>query len=246
MTLLAEITVTALLGPLAITPTSPLVWANAQPPEAMQPAAVAPAAMAPVAVTPAPVASTTVVAPTGSTVVVSDGSPSVNLGAPLSGWETSTTTTTTTTTTATTTVPRTTVPATTGAAAPMSPKAAVNTLLRYDPYLAPRYRSGRNMMIGGGVSLGVGTFTLLSTLGWLSLSAEAVDEASDPAERRRIAAERNKWLPTARIVGLVAAGVVVTGIVLLAAGGVKRRRAIEEARGRVYMQAGPGGLQVRF
>ncbi|MBC8073627.1 MAG: hypothetical protein IAG13_35220 [Deltaproteobacteria bacterium] len=184
------------------------------------------------------------VAPAGSTVVVSEGSPTTIVEAPQSGWE-STTTTTTTTTTATTTVPAHPAAAASTPTA-MSPKVAVRNLLRYDPYLAPRYRSGRNMMIGGGVSLGIGTFTLLSSLAWLTLSREAVEDAADPDERRRLAAERNQWVPTARIVGLAAAGVVLTGVVLLVAGSVKRRRAIEEARGRVFMQAGPGGFQVRF
>ena len=255
MTLLAELTVAALLVPLAITPPgiTTLAHMHVMAPEAAPPAAAPAAApvaapvasppvaveaspMAPVAAAPAPAASPTVVAPAGSTVVVSTG-------APIDSWSTATTTTTTTTAVTTTTI------ATPPVAAPaptISPKAAVRTLLRYDPYLAPRYRSGRNMLIGGGVMLGVGTVTLLYTLAWANHTRQQLNHISIADERRRAADHRNQYLNTARVVGVVAAVVAVTGVVLLATGAVRKRRAIEEARGRVFMQAGPSGMQVRF
>ncbi len=233
MTLLLELTAVALLVPVAITPPGTLAWMHVQPPEAVAPAPVVaptPVATPPVAVAEPVASSTTVVtpAPTPDTVP----------------------TTTVTTSTTDSAVPDrvvTTTTTTTSKVVPVVPaKVAVRDLLRYDPYLAPRYRSGRNMMIGGGVALGVGTATLLSTLSWMTVSHAEANDSSDADQRRRDAAERERWLPTARIVGVVAAAVAVTGVVLLATGGVRRRRAIEEARGRVYMQAGPGGMQVRF
>jgi hypothetical protein len=259
MSLFAQLTATALLVPLAFTPPA-VAFARVQAPEAAPPAAAPPAAAAPpvaaappaaappAAVAPSPMApvavapsSSTVVAPSGSTVVVSDGSPTTIVTP--NGADVATTTTTTTTTTATTTTVSTTAPP---AAPVISPKAAVKNLLRYDPYLAPRYRSGRNMMIGGGVMLGVGTLTLLYTLAWASHSRERLNHISIADERRRAAEQRNQYINVARVVGVVAAATALTGIVLLAVGSVRKRRAIEEARGRVFMQAGPGGMQVRF
>ncbi|HWB78267.1 MAG TPA: hypothetical protein VG755_25050 [Nannocystaceae bacterium] len=247
MPLIAQLTVSALLMPLAITPPSiaPLAL-HAMAPDASPPVAVAPAP-APVVV--APAAAPVVVAPAAAPVVVAAPAPAptnttvvVAHDQPTDPWATTSTTTTTTTTTTTST------PAPAAAATPeprvQTPKEAVRNLLRYDPYLAPRYRSGRNMMIGGGVMLGVGAFALLSTLSWAAYRDE--NRGATAEERRRAAHEHNKWVPTARVIGLSAAVVAVTGVVLLAAGGVKRRRAIEEARGRVFIQAGPGGMQVRF
>lgn len=248
MPLIAQLTVSALLMPLAITPPSiaPLAL-HAMAPDASPPVAVAPAP-APVVV--APAAAPVVVAPAAAPVVVAAPAPAptnttvvVAHDQPTDPWATTTSTTTTTTTTTTTSTP---APAAAATPAPrvQTPKEAVRNLLRYDPYLAPRYRSGRNMMIGGGVMLGLGTFTLLSTLTWAAYREDMHGATAE--ERRRAAHEHNRWVPTARVIGLSAAVVAVTGVVLLAAGGVKRRRAIEEARGRVYMQAGPGGMQVRF
>jgi hypothetical protein len=218
MTLLAELTVKALLLPLAIEPMP----------------------TAPVAVESAP---PVVVAPAATTVVVSNPTPAA-APAPSDPW--ATTTTTTTTTTATTTTTTTVAPPAPAALAPaLTPKAAVRNLLRYDPYLAPRYRSGRNMMIGGGVMLGIGTFSLLSTLSWMSYQRDANHNAS-AYDRTQVSFDRHHWVPIARVVGIASAVVALTGIALLATGAVRRRRAIEEARGRVFMQAGPGGMQVRF
>jgi hypothetical protein len=241
MTLLAQLTVATLWVPLAITPPglAPLAQLQVMAPESAPPPAAAPAAAAPpAAVEPSPMAPAAV-APTGTTVVVPEGTATtVVASAPIESVSTTTTTPTgTTTTTVTTSAPP--------PAPAVSPKAAVKTLLRYDPYLAPRYRSGRNMMIGGGVMLGVGTFTLLTTLFWAAESREDVNEASGD-ERRRLARNRNNSLLTAQVVGAVGASVAVTGVVLLAVGAVRKRRAIEEARGRVFMQGGPGGIQVRF
>jgi hypothetical protein len=222
MTLLAELTVKALLLPLAIEPMP----------------------TAPVAVESTPPA---VVAPAATTVVVSEGAPTtVVAAAPSDPWATTTTTTTTTTaTTTTTTTTAAPAPAPAALAPALTPKAAVRNLLRYDPYLAPRYRSGRNMMIGGGVMLGVGTFSLLSTLSYMSLQREA-DHNANAYDRTQVSFDRHHWVPVVRVVAIASAVVALTGVALLATGAVRRRRAIEEARGRVFMQAGPGGMQVRF
>jgi hypothetical protein len=128
----------------------------------------------------------------------------------------------------------------------LSPRAAVRTLLRYDPYLAPRYRSGRNMIIGGAVMMGIGSLALLTTLSWARHSRERLNHISIDDEQRRAEDHRDQSINIARGIGIVAAAMAVSGVVLVATGAVRKRRAIEEARGRVYMQAGPGGMQVRF
>ena len=94
--------------------------------------------------------------------------------------------------------------------------------------------------------IGVGTFTLLTSLTWARMSRIEVDEASSAAVRRALLEERNQKILAAQVIAGVSAAVAITGIVLLATGSVKKRRAVEEARGRVYMQAAPGGMQVRF
>lgn len=162
---------------------------------------------------------------------------------------TTTTTTTTTSTPAPAPVVQPVLPYAVHAPVPppvLSPQAAVQTLLRYDPYIAPKYRSGRNLVTGGALALSFGSLTALGTLFWSAQARTRVAQAPSEVDRQRLADRYQHQLPTARIVGAVAGGTAALGVVLLAIGILRRRRAIEEARGRVYMQSGPGGLQVRF
>lgn len=241
MPVLAQLTAASLLVPLAMTPpvvarvqlfdAAPEVIVVAPTPVATAPApvVVAPAAVAPVAVAPTTTVVTT--APTTTTAV------------------TTATTTTTTTTTVVPTVVVPALPAVVAAPAPapaFSPRVAVRDLLRYDPDIAPRYRSGRSMIIGGSFSLGIGGFALLSTLSWAMLSRAEVQQASSGSEHARLADERNRQIPAARIVGTTAGVLVLTGIILIAAGASRRRHAIADARGRVMLQMQGQGLQMRF
>ncbi len=247
---LAQLTVPVLIVSLAIAPAAHASMRLEQPVVIAPTAAPAPVVVAPsaapatVVVAPTPVAAPSQVAPTevvvapSTTTVVTPSSWNAIAAAPGTAVTVTTTTTTTTTTSAPVVTP--------AAPAVVSPQHAVRNLLRYDPYLAPRYRSGRNMLIGGAVATGIGAATLLTTLSWASFSRNEIRGAFDSAERRRVADERNRYVPVARVVGTVGAILVVTGFVLIATGAIKRRRAIEEARGRVFMQAGPGGMQVRF
>ncbi|MBX7079836.1 MAG: hypothetical protein K1X88_11650 [Nannocystaceae bacterium] len=222
MSPLSKLTVVASIVPLC---TAPVVHAHAGEPA--------------VVVAPAP-APTVVVAPATSSVATPQ------TWAEVAASTTVVTVQTTTATTTTTTAAPTVVAAPVATPTVVPPREAVRTLLRYDPYLAPRYRSGRNMIIGGSISLGLGTVTLMSAAAWAGVARLSDVGTYDSTTRYGRDRRFGEEIRVARVVGTAGAIMAATGLILVIVGAVKRRRAIEEARGRVYMQAAPGGLQVRF
>jgi hypothetical protein len=101
-----------------------------------------------------------------------------------------------------------------------SPKkggAAVREVFRQDPELYQQYRSGRSMMIGGAVSLGIG--------GAMGLVAIALADRDQFPDAR----------PLAISLGAVGLAAVVAGAVLLGIGVPKRKRALREAQSRVVV-----------
>lgn len=112
----------------------------------------------------------------------------------------------------------------------VAPVDAERDVLRNDPEIAPRYRSGRGMIIGGAVALSVGV-VILSTAALVAF----LEGFEEPA--------RYEASTTLAITGGVTG---VAGAALLGVGIVKRRHAIEDARRRVALGVGPGGLALRF
>ncbi|MFO0634202.1 MAG: hypothetical protein U0168_15250 [Nannocystaceae bacterium] len=90
--------------------------------------------------------------------------------------------------------------------------AAMAQVLQSDPELAKQYRSGRSMIIGGSISLGVGGLLLLGALAFVG-----------SAEDR----------PLTISLAAVGGAAVVGGSVLLGVGVPRRRRAKETAAARV-------------
>lgn len=84
-----------------------------------------------------------------------------------------------------------------------------------DPALHQRYRSGRSMIIGGSVLLGVGGVSAL-------IAAGTAADSRDFGGRPLLVAS-----------AIIAVGSIVGGALLLGFGVPKRRRALEEARSRV-------------
>ncbi len=134
--------------------------------------------------------------------------------------------------------PTTAAPATTPQPSPRAEaaakKRALKDILRTDPDIAPRYRAGKAMVVGGAVTLSIGGVMLLGALSG-------------------IGTELQREGKTAMIVtGAVGGALAVSGAVLLGFGVPKRRRAIEDARSRVTVlpSAGPRGaslgVQLRF
>lgn len=95
--------------------------------------------------------------------------------------------------------------------------AAVKEEFAKDPELYQEYRSGRGMMIGGAVSLGIG--------GTLGLVGIAVATNSAFTEDRAVAIS----------LGVIGLAGIVTGAVLLGVGVPKRKRALREAQSRVVV-----------
>jgi hypothetical protein len=119
--------------------------------------------------------------------------------------------------------------------------AALQQVFADDPELARQYKSGRGMIIGGAVALGVGVLSLL-------VCAAAISEARDGGSNRGV--DRG----IAFAFGSVGVAGVVAGSVLLGIGVPKRKKALETARSRVVLAPtlGPGtglaglGLVGRF
>lgn len=107
---------------------------------------------------------------------------------------------------------------------------AARDVLRNDPEVAPRYRHGRGMIIGGAVVLSLGV-ALLSTAALV-----AVAEGFGGSETFEVST-------TFAITGSLHA---IGGAALLGVGIVKRRHAVEDARRRVALGVGSGGLALRF
>jgi hypothetical protein len=101
--------------------------------------------------------------------------------------------------------------------APKKGGAAVKEVFRQDPELYREYRSGRSMMIGGAVSLGIGA--------GMGLIAIALADRDQFPEGR----------PVAITLGAIGLAGVVTGAVLLGFGVPKRKRALREAQSRVVV-----------
>lgn len=95
--------------------------------------------------------------------------------------------------------------------------AAVKEEFAKDPELYQEYRSGRGMMIGGAVSMGVG-----GVLGLVGI-AVAVNPAFSDGR------------PVAISLGVIGLAGIVTGAVLLGVGVPKRKRALREAQSRVVV-----------
>ncbi|HWB80611.1 MAG TPA: hypothetical protein VG755_36865 [Nannocystaceae bacterium] len=119
--------------------------------------------------------------------------------------------------------------------------AALQQVFADDPELARQYKSGRGMIIGGSVALGLGVLSLL-------VCAAAISEARDGGSNRGV--DRG----IAFAFGGVGVAGVVAGSVLLGIGVPKRKKALETARSRVVLAPtlGPGtglaglGLVGRF
>jgi hypothetical protein len=95
--------------------------------------------------------------------------------------------------------------------------AGVREVFRQDPELYREYRAGRSMIIGGGVSLGVG-----AVVGLLAIALADRDQYPDAR-------------PLAISLGVIGIAGVVTGAVLLGVGVPKRKRALREAQSRVVV-----------
>lgn len=115
-------------------------------------------------------------------------------------------------------------------------KLAVRELLRNDPDIAPRYRAGRGMIIGGSVALGVGAVMFL---GFISAVATYPGDYDDLSRWRR-----NAWIG----VGTVSSALVVGGAVLLGLGIPMRQRASRDANAKVAWTPvlTPTGAGMRF
>ncbi len=100
---------------------------------------------------------------------------------------------------------------------PKSSSAGVREVFRQDPELYRQYRSGRSMIIGGGVALGVG-----AGLGLIAIALADRDQFPDAR-------------PLAISLGVIGIGGIVTGAVLLGVGVPKRKRALREAQSRVVV-----------
>jgi len=101
--------------------------------------------------------------------------------------------------------------------APKKGGAAIREVFRKDPELYREYRSGRSMMIGGAVSLGIG-----AGMGLIAIALADRDQFPDAR-------------PLAISLGAIGLAGVVTGAVLLGFGVPKRKRALREAQSRVVV-----------
>jgi chorismate mutase len=112
---------------------------------------------------------------------------------------------------------------------------ALQEVFASDPELARQYKSGRGMIIGGSVMLGLGALSLL-------VAAASIPAASHSGPDRGI----NRGIAFA--FGAVGIGGVVAGAVLLGIGVPKRKRALETAKSRVVIAPtlGPAGALAGF
>lgn len=107
---------------------------------------------------------------------------------------------------------------------------AARDVLRNDPEIGRRYRQGRGMIIGGAVALSFGV-VLLSTAALVALAEAFEDPATYDVS--------TSFALTGGLTG-------IGGAALLGVGIVKRRHAVEDARRRVALGVGSGGLALRF
>jgi hypothetical protein len=108
--------------------------------------------------------------------------------------------------------------------------AGVRQVFAADPELGRQYKSGRSMIIGGSVALGIGGLSLLIAAAGI---AEARDNDGDQEFDRNVAIG----------FGVVGIAAVVAGAVLLGIGVPKRKHALATARSRVVFAPtfGPSG-----
>jgi hypothetical protein len=114
----------------------------------------------------------------------------------------------------------------------------IKRLLREDPELSRQYRGGTGMVAGGSVALGLGGVSGMVAL--MFLLARATEEAIDPVTGEETEPERSRATVGAIVSGVLAAGLVTGGAVLLGVGVGRRRRAKRAARERVALR--PWGL----
>ncbi len=113
--------------------------------------------------------------------------------------------------------------------------AALQQVFAADPALSQQYKSGRGMVIGGSIALGLGVLSLL-------VAASALGDVGRNDPDRGL----NRGIAIA--FGAVGVGGVVAGSVLLGIGVPKRKRALETARSRVVIAPtlGPGRAMAGF
>lgn len=93
----------------------------------------------------------------------------------------------------------------------------VREILRNDPEIAPKYKAGKNMVVAGAVTMGVGGVLLISFVSWRTTVA-LIDQPVGTGEI---------------VLASIAGGLIVTGAVLLGVGVPTRRKAIRAAESRV-------------
>jgi hypothetical protein len=113
----------------------------------------------------------------------------------------------------------------------------LNEALQADPVLYRSYRSGRKLIVGGSVALGIGGLSLLGAASLVSiLRTEKMDGEPLASQDRRAL-----WGGLA-FTSLLGVGLVVTGAILVPKGVRRRKEALETARARLgwFPALGPG------
>lgn len=101
---------------------------------------------------------------------------------------------------------------------PVVPKSVqVREILRKDPVIGRQYKMGRNMVVAGAVTMGIGGALFLTFIGWRATVA-LIDQPVGVGEI---------------VIASVGGSLVVTGAVLLGVGVPTRRKAIRTAESRV-------------